>query len=288
MEAKIGGKLMGVPVAAGARFLTYNADITTEVPKTMEELRELAIKYHNPPNYYGLIMPGLKYTELTDFCYYLYAAGGDFFEMTPDGKYGKCTVNSPEGVKALEFMVQLATKDKVVQEGYLSQQRRDAHPVFFAEKAAYTFMGAWAESVYKQAGSTFDIKYAQIPPFAGEEQISLIITDSIAIFKGAKNKEAAGKFLDFFYQDKYKAKFDELIGFPPVTITAGKLPQFQSPMYQAAMEAAMNAKGWPLMAEFAEATEIIWDANVEAFLGKKTPKQALDDAAAKIDALRGM
>jgi ABC-type glycerol-3-phosphate transport system substrate-binding protein len=42
------------------------------------------------------------------------------------------------------------------------------------------------------------------------------------------------------------------------------------------------------MAEFAEATEIIWDANVEAFLGKKTPKQALDDAAAKIDALRGM
>jgi len=36
-----------------------------------------------------------------------------------------------------------------------------------------------------------------------------------------------------------------------------------------------------------EVTSIIWDSNVEAFLGKKTPKQALDDAAKKIDKLRG-
>jgi len=54
------------------------------------------------------------------------------------------------------------------------------------------------------------------------------------------------------------------------------------------IDAALRAKGWPLMAGFDEITAIIWDANVEAFLGKKTPKKALDDAAAKIDAMRGM
>jgi ABC-type glycerol-3-phosphate transport system substrate-binding protein len=42
------------------------------------------------------------------------------------------------------------------------------------------------------------------------------------------------------------------------------------------------------MAGFDEITAIIWDANVEAFLGQKTPKQALDDAAKKIDKMRGM
>lgn len=288
MEAKIGGKLMGLPVAAGARIMAYNADITGKVPATMEELRSEAVSVHNPPDTYGLIMPGQKFTELTDFAYYLYAAGGDFFETKSDGSFGKCAVNSPAGVKALEFMVQLAEKDKVVQEGYLALDRMHSHPVFYTGKVGYVFIGAWVESAYEQAGATFDLRYGQIPPFKGQKQTSLIITDSIAIFKDAENKEAAGKFLDFFYKDEWKAQFDALIGFPPVTISAGKRPEFQTPLYQVLIEAAGNAKGWPLMAQFDEITAIIWDANVEAFLGRKSPEQALDDAAAKIDKLRGM
>ncbi len=286
MEAKLKGKLMGLPVAAGARVLAYNPDLTTTVPNTMEELREAAIKVHNPPNVYGLIMPGKLHTELTDFAYYLYAAGGNFFEMEPDGSYGKCIVNSPEGVKAVTFMNKLAEEDKVVQEGYLALDRMDSHPLFYTGKIAYTFIGAWVESAAKNAGASFQPKYGQIPPFAGQKQKSLIITDSIAMFKGT-NLEAAGKFLDFFYQDEWKAKFDEAIGFPPVTISAGKLPQFQTPLYKVLGEAALNAQGWPLIEEWAECSNIIYNAEIEVHLGKKTPKQALDDAAAEIDKLRG-
>lgn len=286
-EAEIEGKLMGLPVAAGARIMAVNGDITRKIPRTMEELRAEARRVHNPPQAYGLIMPGQKFTELTDFAYYLYAAGGDFFEKLPDGTFGRCTINSPEGVKALEFMTALATKDRVVQEGYLSLDRMNSHPIFYAGKAAYVFIGAWVESAYKQAGADFDLLYGQIPPFRGADGKTLIITDSIAFFKDAQNLEEAGKFIDFFYQDKYKARFDELIGFPPVTMSAGKLPQFQTELYQVLIEAANRAKGWPLMPQFDEITSIIWDANVEAFLGKKTPKEALDDAAAMIDELRG-
>jgi multiple sugar transport system substrate-binding protein len=288
MEAKVGGKLMGLPVAAGARIMAVNADITKKIPKTMEELRAEAIRVNKPPDRYGLIMPGKKHTELTDFAYYLYAAGGDFFETLPDGSIGKCTINSPAGVKALQFMTQLAVKDKVVPEGYLALNRMESHPIFYAGKAAYTFIGAWVESAYKQAGGKFNLQFAQIPPFRGADGKTLIITDSIAIFKNAKNKAAAGKFLDYFYQDKWKAKFDEMIGFPPVTISAGKLPQFQTPLYKTLIEASLRSRGWPLMPMFDEITSIIWDANVEAFLGNKTPKQALDDAAAAIDELREM
>jgi multiple sugar transport system substrate-binding protein len=288
MEAMIGGKLMGLPLVAGARILAYNADVTSVVPKTMEELRGAAMRAHNPPDMYGLIMPGQKFTELTDFAYYLYAAGGDFFEMMPDGSFGKCTVNSPEGVKALEFMVQIAMEDKIVQDGFLSLDRMRAHPIFYEGKGAYTFIGAWVESAYKQAGGTFDLQYAQIPPFEGADGKALIITDSVAMFKDAEYLEEAGVFLDFFLQDEWKARFDEAVGFPPVTMSAAKLPQFQTPLYKVLGEAAMRSKGWPLMAEFAEVTDIVWDANVEAFLGEKTPQEALDDAAEEIDALRGM
>jgi multiple sugar transport system substrate-binding protein len=108
------------------------------------------------------------------------------------------------------------------------------------------------------------------------------------MFKDAEYLEEAGVFLDFFLQDEWKARFDEAVGFPPVTMSAAKLPQFQTPLYKVLGEAAMRSKGWPLMAEFAEVTDIVWDANVEAFLGEKTPQEALDDAAEEIDALRGM
>jgi multiple sugar transport system substrate-binding protein len=288
IEARIKGKLYGLPDAAGARILAINNDITKVVPKTMEGLRAEAIRVNKPPQVYGLIMPGKKHVEQTDFCYYLYSNGGDYFAKNPDGGYGKCTVNSPEGVKALEFMVQLANKDRVVQEGYLGLDRMDSHPLFYEGKYAYVMIGAWVESAMKQAGSTFPVQYALIPPFAGKKQSGLIITDSIAMFKGAKYLKEAGKFLDFFYQDEWKAKFDELIGFPPVTMSAAKLPQFQSPLYRTLGQAALVAKGWPLIKEFNEVSDIVWDANVKAFLGQLTPKQALDEAAAKIDEIRGM
>ena len=286
MEARVGGRLMGLPIAAGARILAYNPNLASVVPQTMEELRTEAMRVTADTDAYGLIMPGKKYTELTDFAYYLLAAGGDFFETLADGSYGASTVNAPAGVKALEFMVNLANEDQVVQEGYLALERTESHPIFYAGNAGYVFIGAWVESAMEQAGAGFQAQYAQIPGFAGQPSTPLIITDSVAMFSGT-NLEAAGKFLDFFYQDEWKATFDELVGFPPVTISAGMLPQFQSPLYQALGEAALNAKGWPLMDGWAEYSDIIWDAVQKAFLEQMSPQEALDEAAAKIDGLRG-
>ncbi len=126
MEAIVDGTLMGVPFAAGSRFMAMNKSLASKAPSTMEELRELAIEASKDGNY-GLIMPGGKHSELSDFVYYFYAAGGDFFDAS-----GKCTVNSAAGVKAMEFMMKLANDDKVVQDGYMSQDRKQAHPVFMA------------------------------------------------------------------------------------------------------------------------------------------------------------
>ena len=287
MEARIGGRLMGLPIAAGARILAYNPNLTSVVPQTMEELRAEALRVTGETDAYGLIMPGRKHTELTDFAYYLLAAGGYFFETLPDGSYGRSTVNAPAGVKALEFMVKLANEDQVVQDGYLALGRTGSHPIFYSGNAGYVFIGAWVESAMSQAGADFQARYAQIPGFDGHPSTPLIVTDSVAMFSGT-NLEAAGKFLDFFYQDQWKARFDELVAFPPVTISAATLPQFQSPLYQALGEAALNARGWPLLDGWAEYSATIWDAVRKAFLEQMRPQDALDEAAARIDALRGM
>ena len=287
MEAKVKGKLMGIPIAAGARILAINNDITKEVPKTMEELAADAKKVAKGKTY-GMIMPGKSHTELTDFAYYFYAAGGNFFETKADGSYGKCTVNSDAGVKALSFMQQLAMKDKVVQAGFTSMTRMDSHPVFYSGKVGYVMIGAWVDSAMKQAGAKFPVTYANIPSFAGQKPAGLIITDSIAFFTKAKNLKAAGKFVDFFYQDAYKGKFDQLVGFPPTTLSAAKDPFWNTPLFQALNAAALTARPWPLVDGFDTLNNETWKACEKVFQGQASPKEALDAAAAAVDKARGI
>jgi multiple sugar transport system substrate-binding protein len=288
MEAKVKGKLMGIPVAAGARILALNNDIAKDVPKTMEELEADAIKANDPPAHYGLFMPGKAHTELTDFCYFFYAAGGNYFATNADGSYGKCTVNSAAGVKALSFMAKLALEDKVVQDEFTTYTRITGHPLFYAGKIGYVMIGAWVDSAMKQAGAVFPVTYANIPSFAGQKPAGLIITDSIAFFSKAKNLKAAGKFIDFFYQDKYKGKFDQLIGFPPVTLSAAKDPFWNTPLYKALNKAALTARPWPLVDGFDTLNQEVWNACEKVFQGQASPQDALDEAAAAVDKARGM
>ncbi len=288
LEAKINGTLWAIPDAAGARLMAINTSITTKVPKTMEQLEQDAIAANDPPNHYGLIMVGKKNAELSPFVYYFYAAGGHFFSHKADGSLDKSTVNSPAGIKALTFMNKLANKDKVVQQGFLGETRVQSDPVFYAGKAAYVMIGAWVDSAMKQAGSKFKVQYAQIPPFAGNKSTPLVVTDSIAMFKDAPNLPAMGKFIDFFYQKSWKSKFDEAIGFPPVTKDAATLPAFQSPLYKALGVAANNARGWPLVAGWQQDSDIMWNAVSQVLTGNSTPKAALDSAAAQIDKAMGL
>ena len=287
-EGVVKGKLMGLPVAAGARFMALNNDITKNVPTTMEDLEKYAVQANNPPDHYGLFMVGQKNTELTEFAYYFYAAGGDFFAKKADGSWGKSTVNSAAGIQALTFMNKLANQDKVVEDGYLGMTRIQGHPLFYAGKIGYVMIGAWVESAMKQAGATFPVTYAQIPGFKGHPSTPLIITDSIAFFSGGKNLAAAGKFIDFWYKPEWKGKFDELAGFPPVTKSASSLPAFSSPMYKVMSVAAANAKGWPLIATWDQCQDVLWDAVSKVYLQQATPKAALDEAAAAIDKINNV
>ena len=287
MEGKLNNTLYGIPVAAGPRIMFYRTDLMPKAPETFEEMAEIVKKITKAPDMYGVGMSGKKYTELTEFAYYLYGNGGDFFAMTPEGKYGKCIVNNEAGVKALTFMNDLV-KAKATQPSTLEDTRDQVQDLFVAGKLGIMMSGAFTAGLLEQRGAKFGWAPAVIPHFQGKNSAPLFITDSIVMFKASKNKEAAGKFLDFFYGDEWRLQFDKLVGFPPITKSLGKDPYFQKPLYQILVKSMEGAKAWPLVAEWPECNDIIWNAISSAFLGQKDVKKALDDAAAEIDKLRKM
>jgi len=287
MEGKIKNVLYGLPVAIGPRLMFYRTDLIKKPPDTFEEMLKIAEKIHSE-KVYGVGMAGKKHIELTDFAYYFYGNGGDFFKMTPEGEYGKCTVNSQAGVKALTYMNELAKVYKVTQPSFLADTRHETQDLFISGKLGMILIGGFTAVLLEQRGVKFGWAPALIPHFAGKPRAPLFITDTIVMFKSSKNKKAAAKFLEFFYQDEWRLKFDKLVGFPPVTKSLADDPHFQKPTYQVMVQSMEDAKAWPLIAEWPECSDIIWNAVSLVFLGEKDPKTALDDAAAKIDAIRGM
>lgn len=289
MEAKIAGELKALPVAAGPRFMYYRSDIIPEPPKTFEEMKEIAKKVSNPPQMYGVGMIGKSpYVELTEFVYYFYGAGGDFFEVNPDGTLGKSTVNSEAGVRALTFMNSLV-KEKLTQPTVLADARDEVQALFIAGKLAIHLSGGFVESLLVDAKVPFEYGYALMPYFEGaKDPRTIVITDSIMMFNTSKVRAEAGKVLDFFYQPEWRIPFDKQTGFPPVTKSAAEDPYFQKPVYQVMVEAMGKAKGWPLVVEWPRANDIIWEAIGRVFLEDADPKAALDEAARKIDEERGI
>jgi multiple sugar transport system substrate-binding protein len=286
MEGKIGNTLYALPVAIGTRLMYYRSDLISKAPETFEEILEVAQKINKPPDFYAIGMIGQKYVELTEFAYYLFGNGGYFFEINSDGTYGKSTVNSEAGVGALTFMNDLVNKHKVTQPGVNAYKRDEVQNLLLSGKLGIMLSGGFTASLLKQKNVDFKWDVAPMPHFKGKPQSSLLVTDSIVMFKSSKNKKAAAKFLEFFYQDKWRLEFDKLVGFPPVTKSLGKNEFFQTPVYKTMIASTPTAKGWPLIAEWPECNDIIWEAIEATFLGQKQPKAALDEAAAKIDSLR--
>jgi multiple sugar transport system substrate-binding protein len=89
-------KYWGVPQQTDSAFLYYRTDQIKTPPSTWQQV------YADAKQNNGIVYQGAPYEGLTcDYLELAYAAGGQV--LSPDGK--KSLINSPQNVKALQFMV---------------------------------------------------------------------------------------------------------------------------------------------------------------------------------------
>jgi multiple sugar transport system substrate-binding protein len=288
LEARIKGHLYGVPVALSARSLYYRTDLIKTPPATWQDLLAVAQRVNNPPTVYGIGVSGKKFAELTEYVYYLYGNGGDFFITNPDGSFGKCRVNDAAGVGALQFMVDLANKYKVAEPNVGENDRGTLQDLFIAGKLAMIETGPWFGGMLQDRAKDLQYAVAPMPHNQGQKQQTLLVTDSIMVFKSSPHKDAVVKFLQFAYQTKYRLQFDQDFGMLPTEKVTASNQFFQTPFFKPFIQQLPTAKPWPLMAEWSKVEDIMWDAVTAALLQTKTPQQALTDACRQIDQARGI
>ena len=125
------GKIWGAPRATDSGLLYYRTDQVDAVPATWQEVYAEAAKND------GIVYQGSAYEGLTvNFLECAFAAGGSV--LSEDGS--KSTINSPENLKALQFMVD-GIKDGAAPKAVTTMTEEPARRAWEAGKA--TFMRNW-------------------------------------------------------------------------------------------------------------------------------------------------
>jgi trehalose/maltose transport system substrate-binding protein len=184
------GKYWGAPRVTDAGFLYYRTDVIKKKPTTWQEAYAMA-KAASPK---GIVYQGAAYEGLTvDFLELGFAAGGKV--LSDDGK--KSEFDSPENVKALEFMVN-GIKDGAAPKAVTTYMEEPARQTWEAGRAAMMRNWPYCFALSNQAPKVkgkFDLM--PYPKFEGGGSAAILGGHNMVISAFSKNPSATLKFIDY-------------------------------------------------------------------------------------------
>ena len=277
------GKTYGLPVAVSARLLFYRTDLLEKAglqpPTTWDDLKKAAVATTEAPKVYGLGVPASGIEVDTFFNYFLYNNGGDIL----DDK-GKSMLSNPESVEALEYLTDLVKSggSEPKPTGFTREQIIEN---FKAGQLSMYPTGPWLNAMIKADNPSLKYSAVPFPTNNGKPQQTVSVTDSLGVSASTKHQEEAWKFIQFMYQPKYRQTFDEGEGMLPELTAVAESDYYQTPDYKPFIDALDTAKFQPQHPKFEQIQQIETVAVQKALSGQVSPKQALDEATAQINAL---
>ena len=285
MTATVDGEIWTMPYAMSNIVLYYNKDMFKAVgldpnkpPTTWGELVDYAKKLTRDVNgdgkvdEWGLSFPiqagtGTVYYYIT----FLWQAGGELY----NADYTKAVFNSPAGVEALQFWMDLVHKHGVV------PLAPPAEGFTVGRIAMELASSSTLET--RQAKCKFPIGVAHIP--AGKNKVTGVGGNNLAIFKNTSAKEAAAwKFVKWMTSAEMNLKWSTMTGYTPlrdsVVNSQGYKDYLKANPDVATMAGQMAyARPRPNNETYPEVSRILGLAVEKALFSKADPKQLLDEAA---------
>jgi len=284
------GSMWTMPFNKSLYLLFYNIDLLKEqnlkVPQTWDEFvtvaRALTKEEGGRVLRYGFVVrPNVDY-----FTTMLLANGGAFLRTEREVAF-----NSPAGVEALQWLVDLVQKYKVA---YVLPGFADAD--FGAGKVAMYIATNPGLSFAKAAvGGKFQVGLAALPYKKTKDKktkATILSGTDVAIMarSSPEQQAAAWKYIKFLTSTNGTTRWSLRTYYMPVRRSARDSTLMRvylrdNPEHKAGLDSLEFAKTEPSMAEWQEIRDIISDAVEQAVLGKASPPQALDAAAQKANRL---
>lgn len=204
------GKLMGIPQYFNFPMLFYRQDLLEDpeeqaafkakygrdlaVPKTYDELYEVAQFFHRPPDLYGFFLGGVDWSIFLDHTYFVYGMGANYGDL----ESGDLTLNTPEqkrAMAALTRMVEFNPPGWETMSFFDGDQLMQEDKIFMYQNWFYiwnTFLEVMPEKV-------------GIAPVTGDVQPGAHLGAFVAVIpKAAPSPEAGAKFIQWMMGYDYQ------------------------------------------------------------------------------------
>ncbi|GAB3597891.1 ABC transporter substrate-binding protein [Microbacterium tumbae] len=266
------GNLMGAPMLTSVQTLICNKAVfdvagVTEFPRTWDDLLEIAPKFVDAGLYVANYPASAENTLNITFYPLLWQAGGDVF--TDDGQVG---FDGDAGVEALSFLTELADLGALDPDALTTSVPLE-QTLIAQGKVGCT----WNNVVPEVEPFWGEENIMVLPPLSDEESVAYGTVGTLAMLKGAGEKEAAGAFAEYATSPDVIAPyleesgyFSALEGDPiyPADSLLGQVEQY-----------VPNTTVGEIGSASREVMGVLSPEIQAALLGQKTPEQALKDAA---------
>jgi multiple sugar transport system substrate-binding protein len=270
-----GGKYWGIPETSDAAFIFYRTDQVPTPPTTWQQL------YQEAKSKNGIVYQGYPYEGLTcDFLEIAFAAGGQV--LSPDGK--KSAFNSPQNVKALQFMVD-GIKNGSAPKAVTTYQEPQTDQAWGTGK--YTFMRNWTYAYAVDNTGVMKGKYkvAPLPKFEGAGAASILGGHNSVISVYSKNPGLALKFSDFFASDAQQQVLLDKYSLAAVIKSVYSNPSVKKavPYAPQLLQALNQAHPRPVSPLYPQISQAIYKNVNDALAGRTSPADAIKQADSQIN-----
>jgi multiple sugar transport system substrate-binding protein len=280
------GKLYGLPFVGNVSLFAYRTDLYKKYglaePKTWTDVLAAAKKISEGEGeaVNGVIFRGVKGNPIvTAFLPIFWAFGGEILD-----KKGAPTIDSPAGLKALKYFLELA---KYAPKGTPMNNTAQVRDTLLAGGAAIApeVWPAWLGAMEDPAKSKV-VGMVKVMKHPGEVTKSASMNGiwHIALPAAAKNKQAAFDFLLFCTSKEIQKKMAIEAGLPPSRSSVYDDAEVLKlrPWYPAVRDALANSKARPRTMVWPEIENTLGGFLQQALIGEKSPEEALKEANAKL------
>ncbi len=273
------GQQWGLPRAFSTKALYWNKDLFAAAglpdaaPKTWDEMvaAAAAIQEKTDADGFGMIAADFDNT-MHEFLNYVYTNGGAVLNDA-----GENVFNSPNNVQAMELYVKLAP---LSQPGPTAYDREKLNPLFAESQIGMYVSGPWAR------GLVGDVNWgvAPIPVGPMGQPGTLLITDSLAVFKGSGVEDQALSLAKFLTNPDNQFAFEVASGFTPLRKVAGVADLVTAdPTWAAFLDAIPTGGPEPLVTDYVGLQDAFTAGIQGVVLGELAPADAVAQIAAAID-----
>ncbi|MDY0288292.1 MAG: extracellular solute-binding protein [Sphaerochaeta sp.] len=282
------GTLYTLPFAGNVELFAYRTDLFEkygfgELTTWTELLKAIKTIDANESGVDGVVFRGSKGNPIvTGFLPIFWAFGGEVL----DGQ-GRVAINSPEGLAAMKYFLEMS---KYAPEGVTMYQSAQVRDALYAGTAAVVpeVWPGWIGNLENEKES-FVVGKVKVTKHPSEVQKSspMIGAWLVAIPESSRQHDAAFEFMLFLTSYDVQLAMSDAYGLPPSRVSvysvASQLEKY--PWYDAQLDALQNSVARPRSVKWKEIEDQLGSVLQFAVMGELSAEKALSDVEKSIKAL---